>query len=225
MKNISALLILVAGIIGMLLTIPQAQAVPAFARQMGVSCDICHFQHFPLLNGFGRAFKSNGFTMTSTPLIESENISMPENLNAAIFTNIRFQKSTGSKDPAAHTSNNGEWIIPGETSLFIGGRVSIIAGSTTFTSYCTQAWGVDGQILGSILHDTPLSIYFSYGQAPGSTPGSAQKYVQLLFPRLKILSPSPRSREPSPMDGAHAIASGREQRGAARGTRCGVIVD
>jgi hypothetical protein len=355
MKDIRASLILVAGMIGMLLSIPQAQAVPAFARQMGVSCDTCHFQHFPLLNGFGRAFKASGFTMTSTPLIESDNFSMPANLNAAIFTNIRFQKSTGSKDPAAHTSNNGEWIIPGETSLFIGGRVStnlgglvegdvgaagsspgagflasiklpfiyqvssninvgvvpfsaglgpayayetlntgavgnhfmnlvhttsmsamqyiqiaysqeeidgnlaegvglyaasdsffvtvakwshnhditdafgasaqptsnyariavtpqignwdlgfgaqyfggnsnavsqggatvdttdpacpancpVIAGSATFTPYRTRAWAVDGQMQGSILHDMPLGIYFSYGQAPGSSPGSA----------------------------------------------------
>ena len=47
---------------------PPAQAVPAFARQMGVSCNTCHFQHFPMLNNFGRAFKASGFTMNTTPL-------------------------------------------------------------------------------------------------------------------------------------------------------------
>ena len=356
MKKISALLSLIIGMFGLLLTGPQAQAVPAFARQMGVACNTCHFQHFPSLNAFGRAFKANGFTMTSTPLIESDNFSMPANLNAAIFSNIRFQKSTGSKDPTAHTSNNGEWIIPGETSLFIGGRISpnlgglvegdvgasgaspgagflasiklpfiypvtnninvgvvpfsaglgpayayetlntgavgnhfmnlvhttsmsalqyiqiaysqeeldgnlaegvglyaasdtffvtvakwshnhdivdafgtsaqptsnyvrvavtpqiggwdlgfgaqyfggnsnavsqsggtvdtgdpacpancpVIAGATTFTPYRTRAWAVDGQMQGSILHDMPLGVYIGYGQAPGSSPGSAQ---------------------------------------------------
>jgi len=124
MKKMNTSLQFIIGTLGLLLIVAQAQAVPAFARQMGVSCNTCHFQHFPLLNSFGRAFKTSGYTMTSTPLIESDNFSLPSNLNAAIFSNIRFQKSTGSKDPAARTSNDGEWIIPGETSLFIGGRVS-----------------------------------------------------------------------------------------------------
>ncbi len=124
MMKINTLLRMIIGTLGLLLAVSQAQAVPAFARQMGVTCNTCHFQHFPSLNSFGRAFKASGLTMTSTPLIESDNFSLPANLNAAIFSNIRFQKSTGSKDPTAHTSNNGEWIIPGETSLFIGGRVS-----------------------------------------------------------------------------------------------------
>ena len=101
-----------------------ALAVPAFARQMGVSCNSCHYQHFPLLNSFGRAFKASGYTMTGTANIESDHFSMPSNLNAAIFTNIRFQKTNGTKTPGSPTSNNGEWIIPGETSLFVGGRIN-----------------------------------------------------------------------------------------------------
>ena len=122
MKRIRALIGVFTVTLGLLTIAPQAQAVPAFARQMGVACNTCHFQHFPLLNAFGRAFKASGFTMTGTPLIESDHFSLPGNLNAAIFTNIRYQTSTGST--AGHTSDNGEWIIPGETSLFVGGRVS-----------------------------------------------------------------------------------------------------
>ena len=110
--------------LGLLSIVPQAEAVPAFARQMGVACNTCHFQHFPLLNAFGRAFKASGFTMTGTPLIESDHFSLPSNLNAAIFTNIRYQKTYAATDPGNRNSNNGELIIPGETSLFVGGRVS-----------------------------------------------------------------------------------------------------
>jgi hypothetical protein len=29
----------------------DAGAVPAFARQTGMACNACHFQHFPALNG------------------------------------------------------------------------------------------------------------------------------------------------------------------------------
>jgi len=105
-----------------------SRAVPAFTRQMNTSCDTCHFQHFPLLNSFGRAFKASGFTMTARQTIESDHFSLPTNLNMALFTNIRYQASNGQKplptDNPAHNSNNGEWIIPGETSLFFGGRVS-----------------------------------------------------------------------------------------------------
>lgn len=109
-----------------LLAAPAAKAVPAFARQMGVSCNTCHFEHFPMLNAFGRAFKSSGFTMITTPMIESDHFSMPANLNAALFSNIRYQKSNGphTGNPTASTSNDGEWVVPGETSLFIAGRAS-----------------------------------------------------------------------------------------------------
>jgi hypothetical protein len=106
-----------------------ASAVPAFARQMNTSCDTCHFQHFPLLNAFGRAFKASGFTLTARQNIESDHISFPENLNAALFTNIRYQASNGQRPVDGRDSNNGEWIIPGETSLFIGGRVNANMGA------------------------------------------------------------------------------------------------
>ena len=106
-----------------------ASAVPAFARQMDTGCDTCHFQHFPLLNAFGRAFKASGFTMTARKTIESDHISFPENLNMALFTNIRYQASNGTKPTDGRDSNNGEWIIPGETSLFLGGRVNANMGA------------------------------------------------------------------------------------------------
>ena len=119
------------GILGIMLgfwgAISSAQAVPAFARQMGMPCSGCHFQHFPLLNSFGRAFKASGFTITGTSTIDSEHFSLPSNLNAAIFTNIRYQKSNGKDKNTSDTdysANKGELIIPGETSLFVGGRVS-----------------------------------------------------------------------------------------------------
>lgn len=147
MKPIRAFAGLFAVTLGLLCIAPQAQAVPAFARQMGVACNTCHFQHFPLLNAFGRAFKASGFTMTGTPLIESDHFSLPANLNAAIFSNIRYQKSSGSKS-GDHTSNNGEWIIPGETSLFVGGRVSPHVGALIEGD--VGAGGLGGGFLASI---------------------------------------------------------------------------
>jgi len=118
------------GIFALLGSLPvSVQAVPAFARQIGVACNTCHFQHFPMLNSFGRAFKGTGFSMSGTPNIESEHFSLPSTLNMALFTNIRYQKSNGSKAAGKVTSNNGELSIPAETSLFIGGRVNEYMGA------------------------------------------------------------------------------------------------
>ena len=49
--------------LSVMLWAPKAQAIPAFARQTGMPCSGCHYQHFPVLNAFGRAFKEGGFTM------------------------------------------------------------------------------------------------------------------------------------------------------------------
>lgn len=38
-----------------------AGASPAFTRQMGAACDICHFQDMRSLNAYGREFLLNSF--------------------------------------------------------------------------------------------------------------------------------------------------------------------
>jgi hypothetical protein len=42
----------------------DAQAIPAFSRQIHADCRSCHFQGMPALNAYGRAFKMNGFRET-----------------------------------------------------------------------------------------------------------------------------------------------------------------
>jgi len=60
----SFLMALVAG--ASLLLLPHAvRAVPSFARQTGLSCEACHTE-FPILTEFGRDFKLNGYTMSTT---------------------------------------------------------------------------------------------------------------------------------------------------------------
>src|SRR5438309_5893554 len=43
----------------------SAEAVPAFARQTGMSCSQCHTV-FPELTPFGRQFKANAYVLTTT---------------------------------------------------------------------------------------------------------------------------------------------------------------
>lgn len=113
---------------------PEASALPVFARQTGMACSACHFQHFPLLNGFGRAFKAAGFTMMGAQgKIEGDRLSIPDTLNMAVLTSFGYEKTNQTADATGVTKNAGNGVIfvpgvAGEASLFFGGRVSDNAG-------------------------------------------------------------------------------------------------
>ncbi|MFQ5480027.1 MAG: hypothetical protein ACE5DW_01990 [Thermodesulfobacteriota bacterium] len=97
-------------------------AIPSFARQTGMACNTCHYQHYPSLNAFGRVFKANGFTMVGgQSLVEGDLLSLPAVLNASVVTKIRFQKTNGDNDDSG--TNKGEFQFPDEAALFLAGRV------------------------------------------------------------------------------------------------------
>ena len=106
---------------------PQAQAIPAFARQVGMACSACHYQHFPVLNSFGRAFKEGGYTMTGAQeKIEGDGLSIPNTLNLAVVTNMQYQKTNGDTTgttPTTKNTNNGAIDLT-QASLFLGGRIA-----------------------------------------------------------------------------------------------------
>lgn len=104
----------------------EAQAVPAFARQTSMPCTACHFQNFPTLNSFGRAFRSGGYTLTGGQgMIEGDDISLPMMLNASVITKLRYAKSNGNTNEG---TDYGEIQWPDEAALLIGGKLSKNAG-------------------------------------------------------------------------------------------------
>jgi hypothetical protein len=121
-----------AGMLAATAFAPEASAIPAFARQTGMACSACHQTHFPVLNGFGRAFKASGYTlMGAQGRIEGENLSIPDTLNGAILMKYRYQRFLGDKnaDPAAGqtaktSESNGMIQMGDELSLFFGGRIA-----------------------------------------------------------------------------------------------------
>jgi len=123
---------IIMSVVGMLATaalVPEAAALPSFARQTGMACTACHQQHFPVLNKFGRAFKASGYTMMGAQgKVEGESLSIPNTLNGAILVKIRYQKdNTAATDNAAtgtaNTLGDGQLQFGDELSLFFGGRV------------------------------------------------------------------------------------------------------
>ncbi len=124
------IIVTVAGVMAAAAFVPEASALPSFARQTGMACSACHQQHFPILNKFGREFKASGYTlMGAQGKVEGDNLSMPDTLNGAIMVKVRYQKdNTSSTDNVAtgtaNTLGDGQLQFGDELGLFFGGRVS-----------------------------------------------------------------------------------------------------
>jgi len=158
--------------------VPEANAVPAFARQTGLACSTCHFQHFPALNAFGRAFKAGGYTQIGGQgKIEGEDLSIPDTLNASLVTKIRYQKTNGKNTTAAPANaesgtNKGDLQFPDEAALLIGGRAGEHVGflleaslkdATSFTSYKMPIVYDVGPVKLSVIPFTTDGLGASYG--------------------------------------------------------------
>lgn len=110
-----------AAVIGLTGVAFEAQATPAFARQMDMNCMSCHNQSVPMLNSFGRAFKLSGYTMTSgnKSMITGGDLGLtvPVAINAGVGV-----KSTYTSNDA--TNARSELAIPAGSAIMIGGKVS-----------------------------------------------------------------------------------------------------
>lgn len=119
-----------AGMLAAVGFVQEASAIPAFARQVGMACNACHAQHFPVLNSFGRAFKASGYTlMGAQAKVEGDHLSLPDTLNAGFLLKVRYRQDNTAGTPGAGTTaapnlGNGQWEVGDETSLFFGGRVA-----------------------------------------------------------------------------------------------------
>ena len=76
------LLVCVLALIGLVsfeisFLLPEANAIPAFARKYGLACNTCHVPGFPKLNDFGNQFRDQGYQFgADVDLPTHENISM-----------------------------------------------------------------------------------------------------------------------------------------------------
>ena len=141
---------------------PEVSALPLFARQTGMVCSACHFQHFPLLNGFGRAFKSAGFTMMGAQgKVEGENLAIPNTLNMAVLTTLGYEKTNQAAGIGPQkTTGDGAFYVPGtggELSLFFGGRVS---GNAGFLAEIGTGGSVAGTAISAAHSSAKLSVLF-----------------------------------------------------------------
>ncbi|MFZ5523812.1 MAG: hypothetical protein ACOY9D_06975 [Pseudomonadota bacterium] len=123
------IIMMAAAVLAAAAFVPEAAALPSFARQTGMACSACHQQHFPILNKFGREFKASGYTMMGAQgKVEGDHLSIPDTLNGAILVKVKYQKdNTAATDNVAtgtaNTLGDGQLQFGDELSLFFGGRV------------------------------------------------------------------------------------------------------
>jgi hypothetical protein len=111
-------------------------ALPSFARQTNKACSACHFENFPMLTDYGRAFKAGGFTEVYAPENVRKNtdaaeMSLPLVLNASFFGTMRYDRYSGNTVDSSGAPTNAdfsEWTVPEEASVFISGRVAEYVG-------------------------------------------------------------------------------------------------
>ncbi len=105
-------------------------AVPSFARQTGLSCKACH-NVFPELNYFGRQFKLNGYTLTTTGTITQteprDSAKGPRNslklLKVAPLAAM-FQAGYTNVARTVPGTQNGDLEFPQQISLFYAGQIT-----------------------------------------------------------------------------------------------------
>ncbi|MGB9094609.1 MAG: hypothetical protein WCB93_10875, partial [Gallionella sp.] len=156
-------IILLAGVIAALAFSSAASALPLFARQTGMVCSACHFQHFPMLNGFGRAFKSAGYTMMGVAQgkVEGEGLTIPNTLNMAVLATAGYEKTNQASSLSPQkTTGDGAYYVPGtggELAVFFGGRISENAG---FLSEIGTGGSVSGTVVSGSQSSAKLPVLF-----------------------------------------------------------------
>jgi hypothetical protein len=121
---LASLLVLISVI---LLTSPEAKAMPSFARQTGQACSACHTQSFgPNLTPFGRNFKLGGYTMGGGSGAAAKLPPLSGMIQGS-FTNTQKDQTVQSQDQPDGTLRSGynknNNFTFDQASLFYAGRI------------------------------------------------------------------------------------------------------
>ncbi|NTW99832.1 MAG: hypothetical protein HGB35_07895, partial [Geobacteraceae bacterium] len=139
MKKTPFLILVSAFIAPILFLSNDASAVPAFARKYHTACSTCHLA-FPVRNGFGEAFRNNGYRFpdnTDEEMVKEEPIKLGSDSYKNVFPDaiwpsdlpnmptLGFLAQVGAtvpKDKLAHKYKNSE--ISEELTVFFAGTVT-----------------------------------------------------------------------------------------------------
>jgi hypothetical protein len=165
-----------------LLTSPDAEALPSFSRQTGQNCSACHTQSFgPNLTPFGRDFKLGGYTMGGGTGVGAK-LPAISGMAMGTFTNTQKDQTVQSENepngtlPPGWKGNNN--FTFDEASLFYAGRIYGKVGAfsqLTFNGFDNRLEMDNTDIRFADrfdLDDTslPLDLDFTYGISLNNNP-------------------------------------------------------
>ena len=127
---LSLSLALVAG----LLTCGHAWAVPSFARQTGLSCNVCH-SNPPELTAFGRKFKLDGYVLTDMTARDKVGNSRDLLLSKYIPLSAMILLSDSAYQANQPQTQNGTAGFPQQLSLFLAGAFASKFGAMAQITY------------------------------------------------------------------------------------------
>ena len=134
----------IAALLYLFFSLRQANAVPSFARQTGLACNVCH-SNPPQLTSFGRTFKLQGYVLSN--MSDSDKVGGSKDLLLSkyiplsamiLVSNTAFQAT----QPATQNNSAG---FPQQLSIFLaGGFASHFGGMAQVTySHASDHFGMD----------------------------------------------------------------------------------
>lgn len=120
---------------------PRVMAVPSFARQTGLPCSGCHYNP-PELNPAGRKFKLTGYVNKGdeTKVIKADGAKTraPLDILASLPLSVMMDVSFNSTKSPVPGTQNGNFEMPQDISLFLSGAWTSHVGSFMQVTYATQ---------------------------------------------------------------------------------------
>ncbi|MBW4037609.1 MAG: cytochrome C [Acidobacteria bacterium] len=121
--------------LAVLMSFQYAQAVPSFARQTGLSCNVCH-SNAPELTAFGRDFKLRGYVL-APPLTPTDRVGVTSGLDLTKNIPLSFMvllSNTAFQNVAPATQNSAVGF-PQQLSLFLAGGFASHFGALAQVTY------------------------------------------------------------------------------------------
>jgi hypothetical protein len=130
MKNLSRL----APGLALLFGVGHAHAVPSFARQTGLSCNVCH-SNPPQLTAFGRDFKLRGYVLSETTATDKVGTSKSLLLSQHIPLSFMLLLSNTAFQNVAPSTQNSSVGFPQQLSIFLAGGLASHFGALAQVTY------------------------------------------------------------------------------------------
>lgn len=149
----------------------SAHAVPSFARQTGLSCNVCHTNP-PELTQFGRNFKLRGYVLTSPSATDkvgnASNLSLTKNIPIS-FMALLSNSTTQATQPGTQNNSAG---FPQQLSIFLAGAFATHFGGMAQVTYThsDDHFGMDNTDLRYANHGTVGGKGVDYGITLNNNP-------------------------------------------------------